>query len=256
MANTTNLDLIKPAGTDRALVAQINSNSDKIDLFAGKMIDESVYYGTSTTEAGTQQKDVTAANFPSSLKAGQKLTVKFSNGQTYNGQPTLKVNNLAAKNICRFGSTAAARYEWNAGEVINLIYDGTNWIIVGGGIAGTTYYGKTKLTSALDSESEALALTAKAGKLLNENKQGKIQTATTTNTSAAAYGDITWTALKNKTVLAVHVHPTSDGDSAWHPVIWSFEPTTGRLTYQRFDLGTGVRASVANINMTIKVWYV
>lgn len=31
MANTPNLDLVKPAGTDHALVSVINSNSDKID---------------------------------------------------------------------------------------------------------------------------------------------------------------------------------------------------------------------------------
>ena len=37
MANTTYLDLIKPLGTDHALVAQINSNSDKIDAEAGKV---------------------------------------------------------------------------------------------------------------------------------------------------------------------------------------------------------------------------
>lgn len=31
MANTSFLDLVKPAGTDKALVSVINSNSDKID---------------------------------------------------------------------------------------------------------------------------------------------------------------------------------------------------------------------------------
>ena len=35
MANTTNLNLVKPAGTDKALVSVINANSDKIDAFAG-----------------------------------------------------------------------------------------------------------------------------------------------------------------------------------------------------------------------------
>ena len=35
MANTPNLDLIKPAGSDKALVSQINGNSDKIDGYAG-----------------------------------------------------------------------------------------------------------------------------------------------------------------------------------------------------------------------------
>ena len=35
MANTPNIDLVKPAGTDHALVSVLNSNSDKIDSFAG-----------------------------------------------------------------------------------------------------------------------------------------------------------------------------------------------------------------------------
>jgi len=39
MANTTNLDLVKPAGTDHALISVLNSNSDKIDAFAGQTND-------------------------------------------------------------------------------------------------------------------------------------------------------------------------------------------------------------------------
>ena len=39
MANTTNLDLVKPAGTDHALISVLNSNSDKIDTFAGQTND-------------------------------------------------------------------------------------------------------------------------------------------------------------------------------------------------------------------------
>ena len=37
MANTTNIDLVKPAGTDYALVSVLNSNFDKIDAEAGKV---------------------------------------------------------------------------------------------------------------------------------------------------------------------------------------------------------------------------
>jgi len=35
MANTTNLDLVKPAGTDKAQISVINGNMDKIDAWAG-----------------------------------------------------------------------------------------------------------------------------------------------------------------------------------------------------------------------------
>ena len=37
MANTTNIDLVKPAGTDHALVSVLNANSDKIDAEAGNV---------------------------------------------------------------------------------------------------------------------------------------------------------------------------------------------------------------------------
>lgn len=37
MANTQNLDLVRPIGTDHALVSDINGNSDKIDAYAGKV---------------------------------------------------------------------------------------------------------------------------------------------------------------------------------------------------------------------------
>ena len=37
MANTTNIDLVKPAGTDHALVSVLNANSDKIDEEAGNV---------------------------------------------------------------------------------------------------------------------------------------------------------------------------------------------------------------------------
>lgn len=39
MANTTNLDLVKPLGTDHALISVINSNMDKIDAYAGNTDD-------------------------------------------------------------------------------------------------------------------------------------------------------------------------------------------------------------------------
>lgn len=40
MANTPNLDLVKPAGTDQALISVLNSNSDKIDAGFGSLSDQ------------------------------------------------------------------------------------------------------------------------------------------------------------------------------------------------------------------------
>lgn len=158
---TTNTGAKKIEGTDnwRGIFDAHNDSVDAHDQAITKLEDESVYYGTCSTAASTQQKAVTASNFPSALKAGQKLRVVFTNAQTYNGQPTLKVNSLAAVNICKFGTTAAARYEWQAGQVLDFIYDGTNWIIVDGELASGNYPGKVKLTDNYSSTSPSAAST-------------------------------------------------------------------------------------------------
>ena len=49
MANTTNIDLVKPAGTDYALVSVLNSNSDKIDAEAGR--ERANFAGTYSTSS-------------------------------------------------------------------------------------------------------------------------------------------------------------------------------------------------------------
>ena len=119
------------------------------------------YYGVCSTGASTAAKEVTIPGI-TALTEGLGITVKFSNNQSYNGAPTLNVNGLGAVNIRRLDGTNAARYEWIAGEVLKLVYDGTYWVIENGGIATTTYYGDTKLTTSATSESEALALTPKS----------------------------------------------------------------------------------------------
>lgn len=53
MANTTNLNLEKPIGTDQALVSVINSNMDKIDTFAGSTNQAFANLGRIETASGT-----------------------------------------------------------------------------------------------------------------------------------------------------------------------------------------------------------
>lgn len=120
------------------------------------------YYGTCETSASTQAKVVTCSGFK--LETGAKISVKFSNAQTYNGTATLNVNSTGAKNICRVGTTTTTRYYWSAGEVVDFIYDGTNFIMEGKGLATTTYYGVTKLSSSTSSTSTSLAATPSAVK--------------------------------------------------------------------------------------------
>lgn len=123
------------------------------------------FYGTCATAAGTQEKAVACNLFAASdLQPGTFLTVTFASAQTYNGQPLLNVNGTGAVGVVRQGTTAPARYFWLAGETVQFVYDGTNWAIVDGGIATTTYYGATKLSSATNSTSTSLAATPSAVK--------------------------------------------------------------------------------------------
>lgn len=112
------------------------------------------------TAAATQAKVVTfngGGNFM--LQEGAKIAVRFQYAQNYSGTPTLNVANSGAKNIYVDGSTAAGYGEWAAGEVLDFVYNGTYWVIVGRNRATTTYYGVTKLTTSTTSTDETTAAT-------------------------------------------------------------------------------------------------
>lgn len=133
-----------------------------------------VFYGTCATAAATAAKAVVCEEFTSDhLVEGTVVIVKFTYAQTYNGAPTLNVQSTGAKYIKRIGSTNAARYEWQTGEVLQFVYDGTYWVLTDAGIATTTYYGVTKLSSATNSTSNALAATASAVKAAYDHASAK-----------------------------------------------------------------------------------
>lgn len=117
-----------------------------------------IFSGDCSTAAATQRKDVTIAEC-TELIAGDVFVITFTNAQTYNGAPTMKINSLGAKNIRRLTGTNAGRYEWNAGEVVVFKWTGTYFVIATGGFATTTYYGRTKLYTGANSGSTSLALT-------------------------------------------------------------------------------------------------
>lgn len=85
-------------------------------------------YGECSTRANVAAKTVTI-NGVDELTTGLTIMVKFTNSNT-KSTPTLKVNDLDAKEIKRYGTTApstSAETSWNAGSVIILVYDGTYW---------------------------------------------------------------------------------------------------------------------------------
>ena len=89
----------------------------------------SVLYGTCDTAAGTAAKVVTCADFDT-LMTGVTIRVKFANANTA-ASPTVNINSTGAKSVYRFGSTAPVDGDsWKAGEVVDLLYDGTSFFMV------------------------------------------------------------------------------------------------------------------------------
>ena len=104
---------------------------------------EPVYYGTCSIAQGTAAKTTTITDFPTTLHTGIRVSVKFSNANTV-ANPTLSINGGTAIAIKRYGTTAvstSAASSWNAGSVVDMVYDGTNWIITNWN--NTTYSGMT-----------------------------------------------------------------------------------------------------------------
>lgn len=137
----------------------LDAKQDKID-----------YYGTCATKNSTQIKVVECPSF-TELKEGVSIKVKFTNSQSYNGAPKLNVNSTGAISVVLKGTTGGVRYMWQAGEVVDFVYDGTYWVWDRGGTATTTYYGITKLGTSATSTSASVALTPVS---LNSLVQGMI----------------------------------------------------------------------------------
>lgn len=160
---TKNLNLKKPAPDDFVDVADLNGNFDVIDEKIAEAAEGGKqYYGTCTTAAATAAKVVTAdRDFV--LETGAAIDVKFSYANSA-ASPTLNVGGTGAKYIKKYGNTAPNTYQWYAGAMVRFVYDGTYWIMEGGTIATTTYYGATKLNSSTSSTSTTEAATPSAVK--------------------------------------------------------------------------------------------
>ena len=86
-------------------------------------------YGTCSTAADTVAKVVSLDNFV--LETGSRISVKFTYANSV-ANPTLNVNSTGAKAIYYNGGTMNSTSEyWLAGSIMDFIYDGTHWVMMG-----------------------------------------------------------------------------------------------------------------------------
>lgn len=116
---------------------------EKVKAYADAKMGAVTPYGVCSTAAATAAKTVTVDSDSFALETGVSVRVKFTYSNTV-ASPTLNVNGTGAKAIKRYGTTAvstSAASSWNAGSILELTYDGTNWII--NNFLNTTYSSMT-----------------------------------------------------------------------------------------------------------------
>lgn len=88
------------------------------------------HFATCSTAAGTAAKSISLTNFE--LVTGAKIAVRFTNGCSV-ANPTLKINNLPASNppSIYYGSNKLAANAIKANNIYEMVYDGSNWRIIG-----------------------------------------------------------------------------------------------------------------------------
>lgn len=120
------------------------SSSGSSNLYTARTVDgvsfdgsaNVTHYCTCYTASDTAEKTVSVTGFV--LEEGARVTVNFSESNTA-ANPTLNVHSgnayTGAKAIMYRGTSSVSGssdyYRWQAGDIIDFIYDGTNWVMVG-----------------------------------------------------------------------------------------------------------------------------
>ena len=155
-----------PAGgtTDQVLKKASNDDFDvEWGAGGGGGGPTNTWYATCGSSSGVGAKTATSATGDFVLATGVMVRVLFSNSNTA-ANPTISIDGSTAKNIRPVSGASGMDYMWKAGEVIDIVYDGSNFVMTKGGKADTSFYGITKLDSSTNSTATNVAATPKAVK--------------------------------------------------------------------------------------------
>ena len=139
----TEYNLNNPSDS-RSKTWYVVSSSGSSNLYTARTVDgvsfdgsaNVTHYDTCYTASDTAEKTVSVTGFV--LETGARVTVNFLESNTA-ANPTLNVHNgssyTGAKAIMYRGTSSVSDssdyYRWQAGDIVDFIYDGTNWVMVG-----------------------------------------------------------------------------------------------------------------------------
>ena len=125
---------------------------------------KNIWYGTCSTASSTFIKTVTTTSGDFTLATGNIVVVKFVHEcSDSSGSTNLNVDGTGSKFVAFAGTTGTSGL-WRDGEVVEFVYDGSNFVITEGGHASTSYWGVTKLSSSVSSTAQGLSATPYAVK--------------------------------------------------------------------------------------------
>lgn len=164
--NTLHIEPGSISGLSAPLTNSDATNKKYVDdtvLGAKPLAKELHFYGDCLSAANEANKVVTVSDDNFKLMSGVAVDVSFLNANTAS-RPTLNVNNTGAVEIKAYSTTVPLANQWRQGAVVRFVYNTSNWVMVDGSVASTTYYGATKLNSSTSSTSEDTAATPLAVK--------------------------------------------------------------------------------------------
>lgn len=122
-----------------------------------------VFFGTCMTAASTNEKVVTTQQGNFKLEVGATVYVQFNTASTSTAT-TLNIDGTGAIAVQTSATNVLMANQIAPKSVVGFVYDGTVYRMLDGAIATTTYYGVTKLSSAVNSFSTTMAATSSAVK--------------------------------------------------------------------------------------------
>ena len=139
-------------------------NEDELYLIENTGDDSGgVFFGTCMTVASTNEKVVTTQQGNFKLEVGATVYVQFNTTSTSTAT-TLNIDGTGAIAVQTSATNVLMANQIAPKSVVGFVYDGTVYRMLDGAIATTTYYGVTKLSSAINSTSTATAATSSAVK--------------------------------------------------------------------------------------------
>lgn len=129
-----------------------------LDLIDMQFVDTGVY-GYYTDTGAASAIVITPSPVVTSYVTGLKFYIKVANSNA--GATTINVNGLGAKALLKQVSTPLSANDILAGQLINVMYDGTNFQLIGGASTSggsTTVYGSALTTRAYNTASGSVVI--------------------------------------------------------------------------------------------------